>query len=109
MAGRPVINVDGTLIGEYVDQGFNKSEIANFLNVSRPTLYKAIEEHGLSEDVSYDVLSPDEVDRYVKEAKAHLPFMGERMVIGYLKSKGYAIILFAFLFILLHENGTFHR
>ena len=89
MAGRPTVKPDENLIQDYVDQGYNKSEIAKLLHVSRPTLNKLINEHGLADGVAYDILNDDEIDRHVKEAKVHLPFIGERMVIGYLKSKGY--------------------
>ena len=89
MAGRPNVAVDRGELESYLLQGFTKSAIAELLDISRPTLNKLIAAHHLHHISEQSEITDQEIDEIMEHAKAELPHLGERMVIGYFTSKGY--------------------
>lgn len=87
MAGRPMVQIDLDVIQQGLDAGLTKIEIANTLNISRPTLNKILNDE--FPDTGYSSVTDDEIDSILLEAKLQLPNMGERLIIGYFKSKGF--------------------
>ena len=88
MAGRPSVTVELDVLEDYVKQGLAKSSMAALLNVSRPTLDKLLDRSGLAREVAYSVITDEEIDDFLLEAKRQLPLMGERLIIGFFNSKG---------------------
>lgn len=61
--------------------------------MSRPTLDRLIGNNPtLGEAYMYMNIRDDDVDTLVYAAKQQLPLAGERMIIGSIKSKGYATL-----------------
>ncbi len=73
-----------------LDLNFPISKVAEQLQVSRPTVYKAIETHGLNYRRFTDV-NEEEVQQRVAQIKTHHPNAGEVMVHGHLQAQGVCI------------------
>ena len=67
---------------------FSWSQIAEILGVSRSTLYRRIEEEGLSRDLTYTNITDAELDLQIEAIKKLHPNDGERLMIGHLRSIG---------------------
>ena len=65
---------------------FTWCQIAEILGVSRSTLYKRIEEEGLSRDLTYTNIADAELDHQIDAIKKVHPNDGERLMIGHLRS-----------------------
>ena len=62
--------------------------MADILKISRSTLYRRLQEEGLSRDATYSDMSDADIDRVMKEVKEIHPNDGERMIIGHLAQRG---------------------
>lgn len=80
MAGRPEKQIDIDQLQDLLDAGYTKKDIADQLGVCRNTLNKFLPPK--------QVISDEALDGEIIEAKTKLPEMGERLVIGFLRSKG---------------------
>ena len=69
---------------------FTWVEIASILGISRMTLYRCREEYGFIEDPR-TTPSHAELTQLVQELKCHLPYSGEVMLLGRLRSMGYFV------------------
>ena len=67
---------------------FTWCRIAEILGVSRSTLYRKIEEEGLSQDLTYTDITDAELDLQIQAIKKVHPNDGERLMIGHLRSNG---------------------
>ena len=67
---------------------FTWCQIAEILGVSRSTLYRRIEEEGLSRDLTYTNITDAELDLQIEAIKKLHPNDGERLMIGHLRSHG---------------------
>lgn len=67
---------------------FTWCQIAEILGVSRLTLYRRIEEEGLSRDLTYTNITDAELDLQIEAIKKLHPNDGERLMIGHLRSHG---------------------
>lgn len=63
------------------------SKIAELLEMSRPSIYKAIRTYGLNYN-RYSCFNPDALQQTVSQIKLNHPNAGEVMVQGHLKAKG---------------------
>lgn len=58
------------------------------MGISRATLYRRLEEEGISRDCKYSDISDAALDREVVEIKVEHPNDGERLLIGHLANRG---------------------
>ena len=70
---------------------FSWSKIAQILGVIRSTLYRRIEEEGLSRDLTYTNITDAELDLQIEAIKKLHPNDGERLIIGHLRSIGISV------------------
>lgn len=63
---------------------FSWTKIAEFLKVSRSTLYRRLEEDGFNRMTTYTSITDTELDFTIHEIKRNHPNDGERMIIGHL-------------------------
>lgn len=87
-AGRPKVNVDIEDIEFLLSLRFSYTKIATLLGISRSTLYRRLEEEGLSRYSKYSDITDYELDREMIEIKQDYPNDGERMLIGHLATRG---------------------
>lgn len=69
---------------------FSWTDIASLLGVSRMTLFRRREEFGMLDEPSR-VLTDSELKTRVSEIKNMLPGVGEKLILGRLKSMGYSV------------------
>lgn len=84
--GRPKLSVDVEDIEFLRSLRFKYVEIAKILGVSRATLYRRIDEEGLSECTFTDI-SDRNLDQVVIDIKQQHPNDGERLLIGHLATR----------------------
>ena len=63
---------------------FSWTHIAKLLDISRSTLYRRLEEEGVSLNTAFSNISDGDLDRIIREIKATHPNDGERLIIGHL-------------------------
>jgi hypothetical protein len=86
--GRPRISVDIEDI-EFLSQlRFSYTEIARILQISRSTLYRRLENEGISRFSKYSDITDSDLDRELIEIKLDHPNDGERLLIGHLAARG---------------------
>ena len=85
--GRPAIEVDITVR----TLQFTWTKIANILEISRSTLYRRLDEEGISHHTTYTSISDAELDQKVIAVKNLHPNDGERVMIGHLAYCGIII------------------
>ena len=86
--GRPLITVDMDDV-EYLRQlRFSWTKIAALLGISRSTLYRRLDEEGVSRELSYSDLTDTELDLVIGRIKGMHPNDGERMMAGHLVRRG---------------------
>ncbi len=65
---------------------FSWTQIAKFLGISRSTLYRRLDEEGLSREEQFSAISDGELDRQVRNIKRDHPNDGERLL-GHLRQR----------------------
>ena len=75
--GRPLIPVDLEDIEYLCGLRLPWVKIAQYLGISRSTLYKRLEEEGLSEDAKYTDIADSDLDRVMSAIKQNYPNDGE--------------------------------
>jgi len=88
MAGRPHKVLQVADVKVYIQGGYSKCQIAELLNVSRPTLNRFLRDSNIDHLLDKVEMSDNEVDDVTAAVKVRCPHMGERGVLGYFKSKG---------------------
>lgn len=88
--GRPKTLLDSEFIRSKLAVGCTITKIAEETGVTRNTLKRKMKESNIPR-LTHVTLPDVEIDNLLTEAKMSLPFAGERLMIGYLKSKGYAL------------------
>ena len=81
--GRPRMSVDIDEIEFLRSLRFTYKEIANILGISRATLYRRLDEEGLS-DCTYTTISDQDLDSHLIAIKCSHPNDGERLLAGHL-------------------------
>ena len=66
---------------------FSWTRIASILGVSRSTLYRKLNDEGISQDLYYSDISDLDLDRQIQIIKRDHPNDGERLIIGHLLSR----------------------
>ena len=67
---------------------FSYTEIAKILEISRSTLYRRLEEEGISRYSKYSDITDNDLDTEITEIKLDHPNDGERLLIGHLAARG---------------------
>ena len=86
--GRPKFNIPREQLELLIDYGFKGSEIAKLLYVCKKTIYRRLEEYGLSMRESYSTITGDELDVLVKEILREFPNNGYKSMRGHLLARG---------------------
>ena len=63
------------------------TKIASFLEVSRSTIYRRLQENGISRDSKYSTISDSQLDSVIVNIKLDHPNDGERLIIGHLAAR----------------------
>lgn len=90
-AGQPKIVVEQEKLKYLLDTHLPVSCIAKCLGVSRRTLYRRMQEFGLSVRGSYSTMTDEELDTIISGIKSQMPNSGYRIVQGHLTSMGHRI------------------
>lgn len=88
--GRPRFIIDKEQLEYLCSLSFSWTDMALLLGVSRMTLYRRREEFGMLDEPSR-VLNDSELKTKVSEIKNTLPGVGEKLILGRLKSMGYKV------------------
>lgn len=89
--GHPKIVIEREKLISLLDTHLPVSCIAKILSVSRRTLYRRMQEFGLSVRGSYSTVTDEELDNVILGIKEQMPNAGYRMVQGHLVSMGLRI------------------
>ena len=73
-----------------ISLGFSWTSIASLLGVSRMTVYRRREEYNLLDDPS-NTLNDDELKDLLREIKREHPNLGQTMILGLLRARGYCV------------------
>lgn len=82
--GRPRLSVCMEDVEYLRELRFSWTSIAKILDVSRSTLYRRLDEEGISRQLTYTDISNLELDAVVRDIKHAHPNSGERLLIGHL-------------------------
>ena len=85
--GRPRSTVTIDEILEMRSLHYKWNKIASMLGISRATLYRRLEENGISSQDG-SMLDDDELDDVMRAIKRDHPNDGERLVCGHLRARG---------------------
>ena len=85
--GRPVYEIDFGVVRELYSIGIPITKISSMLSIHRSTLYRHMNKHDVKLK-RFDDISNDDLDSVIKGIKRDHPFCGERMMAGFLISKG---------------------
>ena len=91
VTGRPRIEVDVEDIEFLRGLRFSWTNVAKVLGISRSTLYRRLEEEGISRETHYSDMSDSDLDSLVREIKRAHPNDGERLMIGHLSRYGVTV------------------
>ena len=86
--GRPVIPVDVEDIEYLRGLRFSWTKVAQILEISRSTLYRRLEQEGISQSTTYTDMSDVDLDQVIESIKQTHPNDGERMMTGHLTARG---------------------
>jgi len=67
------------------------TNVVKVLGISRSTLYRRLEEEGISHETRYSDMSDSDLDSLVREIKRAHPNDGERLMIGHLSRYGVTV------------------
>ena len=86
--GRPKVEIDMDEVEYYRSLKFSWTKIARLLEVSRSTLYRRLDDEGVSRDTTFSDISDADLDDRIISIKQLYPNHGERMIIGHLLNTG---------------------
>ena len=87
MVGRPSLNVYIEQVNVLREYHFNWTQIANVMDIHRSTLWRKLKKYGYNFEERHSTISPEELNREIIAIKEKHPLIGEKMVMGFLRSK----------------------
>lgn len=91
-SGRPTIRFNMEYVQHLMENGHPMVTIANFLGVSRATLYRRLAAHNLpGKHTQYSTCSEAELDELVSQVKDWWPHSGYRAMTGALQTLGHQV------------------
>jgi len=88
-AGRPSFQIPQEMLEDLRGFGFSWQKIGDILGVSRWTIYRRVQEYGLTYMSDFSLMSDGELDNIVSEyMNQHGKTTGQSYITGYLRSKG---------------------
>uniref|UniRef100_A0A7M5TT23 Integrase catalytic domain-containing protein n=1 Tax=Clytia hemisphaerica TaxID=252671 RepID=A0A7M5TT23_9CNID len=81
--------IDFNVLESLRDCHFNLSTIAKIFGIDRTTLWRKMKAEGFNVTLKYSDLRDEQLDTEVAEIKQSRPLIGEKMVCGILRSRGY--------------------
>lgn len=88
--GRPRFLISRNQLEYLRSLSFTWSQISSLLGVSRMTIYRRREEFGMLDEQTTE-LSDSELIALIEELRQELPYIGQVMVMGILRSRGYQV------------------
>lgn len=76
---------------DLIDIGFKATDIAKMLCISEKTVYRRLEENGMSIRDTYTNMTDQELDDIIKEVLHQFPNSGYKRMRGHLLSRGYKV------------------
>uniref|UniRef100_A0A669DYN3 DNA binding HTH domain-containing protein n=1 Tax=Oreochromis niloticus TaxID=8128 RepID=A0A669DYN3_ORENI len=89
--GQRKLSISEESLNSLINMKFSIPSIARLLGVSKRTLFRRMQEYGLSVHASYSSVTDDELDSIVRSVKMRLPHIGYRMMMGELQAMGYRV------------------
>ena len=88
LPGRPRVSLDIEDVELLRQLRFTWTRISEILGVSHSTLYRRLEEEGISQETFFTEISDNELDRMMLEIKVNHPNDGKVIMMGHLTSHG---------------------
>ena len=89
--GRPRFDISKDQLEYLSSMSFTWTQIASMLGVSRMTIYRRRVEFGMSHDGMSSNITDEELAVILRQMRRENPALGERMVMGHLRSMGFKI------------------
>lgn len=86
--GRPKFDIKRNQLEYLEDMSFNWTQIAQILGVSRTTIYRRRLELSMNTSSPRSNVSDDELELVIRQIHSEAPTLGERMIMGKLRSIG---------------------
>ena len=88
LMGRPKIHIQRDQLHHLLESQFTAPSISQMLGVSVRTVFRRMQEYGLSVSACYSTMSDHELDNLVRAIKSQMPNAGYRTVKGQLMAMG---------------------
>ena len=89
--GRPRFDISKDQLEYLSAMSFSWTQIASMLGVSRMTIYRRRIDYGMSHDGMTSNITDEELAVVLRQMRRENPAIGERMVMGHLRSMGFKI------------------
>ena len=86
--GRPRFNIPRSQLVYLVENRFTVPQIASIIGVSVRTIFRRMEEYGISISTQYSEITDDELNEVTREIQSAFPMCGNRQMQGHLLSRG---------------------
>ena len=86
--GRPKFYIPKEQLEYFIEYGFKATDIAKMLYVSEKTVYRRLEEHGMSMRTTYSQIAESELDVLIRSISHVFPNSGYKTMRGHLLSRG---------------------
>ena len=87
-AGRPMFNIPRSQLVYLVENYFTVPQIAGIIGVSVRTIFRRMEQYGISIRAQYAEITDDELDLMTRSIQSSFPMCGNRSMQGHLLSRG---------------------
>ena len=91
LPGRPKLSFDMEDLQCLQSIGLSLTKISEIFGISRSTLYRRMQEVGFTDRNRFSMCSDEELDGIIANLKSTLPHVGERIIIGHIRSLGLCI------------------
>lgn len=88
LKGRPKFGIPKEQLEYFVEYGFKATDIAKMLCVSEKTIYRRLDEFGISMRMSYSTITEAELDDLIRSIMHDFPNSGYKSMRGHLLARG---------------------